>query len=308
MTPADDSSTPDQPIDGETGALHEATLPPSPGETPAAGHTASSAPPPREHGPPRTDGTAATLYLSAAVLLTVFAYYGRTSGLRGTELHTRLSSMLGPLGERFHDLLPYAWWGANSLVLRVAIPCIILIALGIRLRDAGLALRAPPAPGAPRIPGTDRIHVGWIYLGLYLVMLPMLAWAAGQADFQAKYPLYTPAREGGADFWLFQLSYALQFLGVEFFFRGFLLFPLHRRIGHHALYVSMIPYVMVHFGKPFAETIGAIVAGLVLGALALRSGTIWLGVMLHCAIAVTMDVLVIAHHAGGLAAGLARLF
>ena len=37
----------------------------------------------------------------------------------------------------------------------------------------------------------------------------------------------------------------------------FLVFGLARRFGWHALSISMVPYVMVHFGKPPAETLGA---------------------------------------------------
>ncbi|TVQ95185.1 MAG: CPBP family intramembrane metalloprotease [Deltaproteobacteria bacterium] len=264
--------------------------------------------PPAHPGAPVVDRTALAIYLSAAALLSIFAYHGRSGGFRGTVLHDRLSALLGEAGTQFHDLLPYAWWGGASLVLRVLIPCLILWWLGIRLRDAGLGLRRPPGQGSD-----DTDQLPWwthalVYLTLYLLMLPFLFWAGTQDAFLAKYPMYAGAREGGAHFWLFQLFYALQFLGVEFFFRGFLLFPLARRIGSHAVFVSMIPYVMVHFGKPMPETLGAIVAGLVLGALALRSGTIWFGVALHCAVAVTMDLVAMAHHAGGWPQAMQLLF
>lgn len=52
----------------------------------------------------------------------------------------------------------------------------------------------------------------------------------------------------------------------------------------------MIPYCMIHWNKPLAETLAAIVAGLVLGTLSLRSRSIWWGVAIHYWVALCMDV------------------
>ena len=38
-------------------------------------------------------------------------------------------------------------------------------------------------------------------------------------------------------------------------------------MGSHAIFVMVVPYVMIHFGKPMLETVGAIIAGVVLGLL-----------------------------------------
>jgi len=47
---------------------------------------------------------------------------------------------------------------------------------------------------------------------------------------------------------------------------------------------------MIHFGKPFPETMAAIIAGIVLGTLSLKSRTIWMGVLIHYSVALTMDL------------------
>jgi hypothetical protein len=47
---------------------------------------------------------------------------------------------------------------------------------------------------------------------------------------------------------------------------------------------------MVHFGKPFGETIAAIFAGLILGTLSLKSRSIVLGIIIHYSVAITMDI------------------
>ena len=51
-----------------------------------------------------------------------------------------------------------------------------------------------------------------------------------------------------------------------------------------------IPYCMIHFGKPMPEAIAAILAGIILGTLSLKSKNIWLGVLIHCSVALTMDL------------------
>jgi membrane protease YdiL (CAAX protease family) len=50
---------------------------------------------------------------------------------------------------------------------------------------------------------------------------------------------------------------------------------------------------MIHFGKPIQETLGAIVAGILLGFMALKTRSIWLGAALHIAVAWTMDGLAV---------------
>ncbi len=53
---------------------------------------------------------------------------------------------------------------------------------------------------------------------------------------------------------------------------------------------------MIHFyGKPFPETIGAIFAGIILGTLAMRTRSIWGGVLIHVGVAMTMDALALQH-------------
>ena len=48
----------------------------------------------------------------------------------------------------------------------------------------------------------------------------------------------------------------------------------------------IVPYCMIHYGKPMPETLGAIVAGLILGTLAMRTRSIWGGVLIHIGVAI----------------------
>ena len=126
---------------------------------------------------------------------------------------------------------------------------------------------------------------------MYLVVLPFVVFVSRTPSFQKMYPFYDFAHRSPTDFFLWQAVYALQFFSLEFFFRGFLIHGLRHRFGYYAIVFSVVPYCMIHFGKPMPETLGAIIAGLALGTLSLFSGSIWLGVAIHVSVAVSMDVL-----------------
>jgi membrane protease YdiL (CAAX protease family) len=48
---------------------------------------------------------------------------------------------------------------------------------------------------------------------------------------------------------------------------------------------------MIHYGKPYLEAHGAVVAGVVLGTLSLRTRSIYSGFLLHISVAAGMDTL-----------------
>ncbi len=159
----------------------------------------------------------------------------------------------------------------------------------------------------PSLPSTLRhCGLGWnqqsafmhIFALAYIILLPLLIWAAGREEFQEMYPFFFYARYGAGQLMLWWFFYGIYYLGVEFFFRGFLLFGLFPRIGNMAILVSTIPYVMVHFAKPPGEATGSIIAGILLSYMALRSGSIWGGFLLHWAVGMTMDALSV-YYSGG---------
>lgn len=181
------------------------------------------------------------------------------------------------LGSRYRDLFPdgdlfgaLRFWAAIKTI-GFALP-LFLVAFW-RGEDFGLGL------------GETRRH--WkIYLGLYLAVLPLLVAASRTSAFLGTYPFYR-----GPHQLRWELYYGATFVALEFFFRGFALFALDRAIGKLAVFVLVVPYTMIHFGKPLPEILGAIVAGTVLGFLALRTRSIWGGVAVHLGVAWTMDLL-----------------
>jgi membrane protease YdiL (CAAX protease family) len=138
--------------------------------------------------------------------------------------------------------------------------------------------------------GDTRRH--WkIYLTLYLAVLPLVVAASFGQGFRSTYPFHV-----GAHQLAWELVYGSTFVALEFFFRGFALFTLDRAIGKLSIFVLVVPYTMIHFGKPLPEVLGAVVAGVVLGYMALKTRSIWGGVAVHLGVAWTMDALALYHN------------
>jgi membrane protease YdiL (CAAX protease family) len=104
---------------------------------------------------------------------------------------------------------------------------------------------------------------------------------------------------------MYEALFLLYFAGWEFLWRGYMLFGLRRHMGDGAAVLAqMLPFVLLHFGKPPAETFGAVAAGVVLGALALRTRSFWYGAAVHWTIMLLMDGLsVLRWRAGAPGAG-----
>lgn len=79
-------------------------------------------------------------------------------------------------------------------------------------------------------------------------------------------------------------------LATEIFYRGGMLFTLERRLGPLAVYVVLPPYVLDHLGGPPAEVLASIIAGVILGHLALVTRSVWPGFAVHASCAVTVDL------------------
>jgi membrane protease YdiL (CAAX protease family) len=226
----------------------------------------------------RAPGEAGRFNLSAlVVLVTVAASLTVQEYVGGHDTYERLFPAAD--GGKYWELYGYAWWAGWRVVGYVVAPMIVIACLpGERLRDYYVSPR-----------GTAR-HL-WIYAVLFAAVLPVVIVASTTPAFRDTYPFYRLANRSYVDLVAWEALYAAQFLSLEFFFRGFVLHGLRRALGANAIFVMLVPYCMIHYGKPLPETLGAIGAGLILGTLAMRTRSIWGGVLIHIGVATTMDVL-----------------
>lgn len=227
---------------------------------------------PEEGG--KLSAAALTVLVVCAVSLTLQEYFGgRDTFERWFAGSARLA------GDQYWQLKSFAWWSGWRFFGYVVMPMIAIACLpGHRIRDYYISPR-----------GFFR-HL-WIYLAMFAAIFPFVYLASRMPSFRDTYPFYRLANRSAFDLWTWQALYALQFLSLEFFFRGFLLEGLRRSLGSNAIFVMIVPYCMIHYGKPLPETLGAIGAGLILGTMAMRTRSIWGGVLIHVGVAVSMDVM-----------------
>jgi membrane protease YdiL (CAAX protease family) len=125
-------------------------------------------------------------------------------------------------------------------------------------------------------------------------MLPLIFLASLTSGFVNKYPFFRIFNDDpyfGYSLLIWEIIYIYQFFCTEFFFRGFLIQTLKPALGMYSIFVMTVPYCMIHFGKPASESFAAIAAGVFLGWLSYTNNSIWLGLTLHCAVGLTMDLL-----------------
>jgi uncharacterized protein len=69
--------------------------------------------------------------------------------------------------------------------------------------------------------------------------------------------------------------------GSEFLFRGFLIFGLKEKFRETSILIQMIPFVIVHFGKPGLETYSTIATGILFGYIVYRGNSFWPAFIIH---------------------------
>lgn len=141
------------------------------------------------------------------------------------------------------------------------------------------------------------------YMSLFLMLLPFLIWISFTPDFLSAYPVYRYWHyEGifGLENWqhtlLFESVYASFYVITELVLRGALIIGMASILGRHAILPMVAMYCVLHFGKPVGETISSIFGGYILGVLAYQTRHIWGGVIIHIAIALSMEVMGFIHY------------
>ncbi len=241
--------------------------------------------------PPRGAAGPLMMLVVAGVALTMTDAVGGASdwaalarllaGLGATDAAREVAAwMREPVSGSNHRLI---YWALNCQLWYLLLPLLwATLAARHSITELGLGL------------GRIRDHLQ-VYLVLAALLTPLLFLVSAQPAFLRVYPYFDPLPGAPLwpDFWRLELLYFAQFAAVEFFFRGFLVQGLRSTFGYASIYVSLLPYCMIHFGKPLPEVLAALVAGLVLGHLSLASRSIWPGVALHIFAAATMDLAVL---------------
>jgi membrane protease YdiL (CAAX protease family) len=222
-----------------------------------------------------------------AVILTLQEYYGGRGffeqtirpifvKLDATHPHSiRLA--------RYDELYSFGWWSFTRVGgYLLPFPVWKLCFREDSLLDMGLRTRG-------------FLKHTWIYAACLAVIVPVVLLVSRQPDFGAYYPFYKQSSRSFYDLLSWEAMYFAQFFGLEMFFRGFWLGALRRSFGSGAIFVMAVPYCMIHYGKPFLEANGAIVAGVFLGSLSMKTKSVYQGFLVHISVAALMDWLALLH-------------
>ncbi len=229
------------------------------------------------------DRRAVFAFIYAAVGLTCISYFKNPDYLAAILVNTRFADVgveaAHPTNNNLYGLI---WWVFVSVFFYFVVPALFVRFVQKRkLSEIGLAFR---------------IESGFLKLLVVCIaiMLPLVYLMSLTGGFSAKYPflhVYNGDPYLSTTLLIWELVYFLQFFGLEFFFRGFLLHSLKPSLGAYSILAMMVPYCMIHFQKPMPEAFAAIMAGIFLGWLSFKNGNIWMGLVLHCIVAFSMDIL-----------------
>ena len=94
------------------------------------------------------------------------------------------------------------------------------------------------------------------------------------------------------DFYSFFIRMVPLLLVWEFILRGFILFGLKERFKEASIIIQMVPFVLLHIGKPEVEMLMCIPMGLWFGYIAYRGKSFWPAFVTHAFINFTLKYFV----------------
>jgi len=172
---------------------------------------------------------------------------------------------------KYHPILPQ--W-ASALVYFGILP-VLTIFIFLRKDPLNFGFRV----GNYRLWG---LHV----IVVILVATPVIFLASQLASLADYYTIE------GFSLLKYSLEIIVYMLAWEFLFRGFLLFGLKEKLGELSILVQIIPFVLLHFGKPEIETISTILVGIYLGYVCFRGNSYWPAVIMHLYINIGFRIIV----------------
>lgn len=216
------------------------------------------------------------LLLCAPVLLTIYRYHGYSEYF-GAYFPNMLKHPL-------YDFYSHLWQFFIFFALTLIVPMLIIKFQFKRPQtDFGFGF------------GDLKYGLKFVLITLPLIIAPLIFAASKMVDVRAEYPLAKLLfSRHDLIFWYEAAYVILYYIAWEFFFRGFLLFGLKEQFGNlNAVLIQTISSCLIHIGKPEGEIIGSIIVGIIFGAVALRTRSIWYVFILHASIGLLTDIFII---------------
>ena len=213
-----------------------------------------------------------TIFLSVAVLQTISWYITSRAFFRHN---------IFPSFDSNPDiyLIEYLYWFIGDFFTLLLVPLLIIrFIIKGKVSDFGMKV------------GDWQVGLK-LSLIFFLIMLPLIWIFSSSTDFVSKYPHLLSSRTTWSMFYIYETGMLIYMFAWEFVWRGFMLFGLEEKFGYYAVLIQMIPFVILHNGKPMPETFGAILGGIALGILAFRTRSFLYGVIVHIGIMFSIDLI-----------------
>lgn len=180
-----------------------------------------------------------------------------------SEIIVVSSSTLFMILNEYHPI--GSFWVSSFVYFAVLPALVILILLRRNPLDFGLRL--------------GNVRLWSVYSLIFLIIaIPALYFSSDVSSVVR----YYAGRD--IDLLRYSLEMAVYFLGWEFVFRGFMLFGLKDKFREGSILIQMIPFVLLHIGKPEIETISTILSGLIWGYICYRGNSFWPAYIMHLVI------------------------
>lgn len=224
----------------------------------------------------RTDRKTTIVLLAATLLGILFRYFGS----KPFYFHGVASSFVLD-GNR--ELTAGLYHFGSAFVLFGLVPALIVT----------LVFREPLAKWGVQ---AGDLSWGWkAFAVLTPAMIGLSFFASRDPEFLAEYPLNRAAAGGPLAFAIHAAAYLAFYVGWEFGFRGFVQFGLRDQLGDwNAILVQTLTSSLLHVGKPFEETAGAVLGGLVWGVVAFRSRSLLVPLLTHWLLGLSLDLFIVS--------------
>ncbi len=212
-----------------------------------------------------------TIFFCIAILQTVSWYYSSRKFFNSSLYSYFLKS-------DNIDLYEFLYWFASDTVVLLIIPILIIkFFFKEKIYNYGINFK--------------NFHTGFLlFISSAFIILPLTYVISTMPEFRNYYPMFSGFNQNIKTFLLYESFFLLFLFAWEFIWRGFMLFGLESKFGWYSIFIQMIPFVILHNGKPILETFGAIVGGVFLGALALSTRSMVYGFFIHATVIIALDV------------------
>jgi CAAX protease family protein len=221
----------------------------------------------------KLDSKTVTIFLSSTILLTISWYFSNPKFFNEAFVFHQSFSLI------IEDLISFSYWFLTDSILFLVIPFFI-VSLLFREKICSYGISF----------GKGNIGFPITVVSIF-IFIPIIYFISYSEKFVSYFPLMESAKNDLAIFIIYEFLFLLFLFSWEFIFRGFILFGLEKKFGLYSIFIQMIPFVLLHNGKPFLETFASIYGAIFLGYLALRTRSIYYGFLIHAFILLSLDLI-----------------